>query len=188
MAPRSFREIDSALRAWVGDAHPIDQRRAAKAKRRSARTTTAEQWRAIVLHTRAIGGDARASGKASGERRRMPGRRLGDRVVLIGVLEHGACVIEPRQTAGELLVESREVVRPHLVDREEHDQGRPGRRLAGPQAMLAVQPRRRSADQRRDAAMPAKFGDVNACAHESRLARHEKHQSRGSRYWSVLRT
>ena len=51
----------------------------------------------------------------------MPGRGVGDRVVLHAQRKDGPGPVEPTQPAGEIAVAG-EVVGPHLVDDDEHRQ------------------------------------------------------------------
>ena len=68
----------------------------------------------------------------------MARRRLGDRVVLVRVGEHGAALHQPREAAGELATEPREVVGAELVDRHQHHQRGPRGGARGILRALAV--------------------------------------------------
>src|SRR4029079_17352950 len=68
--------------------------------------------------------DARAIGLATGENRRMTGRGLGIRVILIGVRVNRAALDEPREARLILAAETFEVIVAHLVDGDRDDQPR----------------------------------------------------------------
>jgi hypothetical protein len=60
----------------------------------------------------------------------MTRRRLGDGVILERVREERAVLRQSRQAPGELTAPAVDVVRPHLIDRQEDDQRRASRRGA----------------------------------------------------------
>src|SRR5882672_2221791 len=76
-----------------------------------------------VFDASAVPRYAGAARESTREGHRVTRCRLGDRVVLIRILEYRAVVKKPRETAVELRVEPMQIVRPHLIDREQHDQG-----------------------------------------------------------------
>ena len=51
----------------------------------------------------------------------MPRRGLGDRVIVVRVLEPGAAASESRETAPQLWAESVQIVIAELIDRDEDD-------------------------------------------------------------------
>ena len=115
---------------------PVEERRAAKAPRRRARSRDSEQRSQGIQHTLQVANDSGVRRPHPRENRRMPGRRLGDCVVLVGLGEERPFVRQLRQSTRQLALPAAEVVGPQLIDRDDDDELRPGRwRIRGREAM-----------------------------------------------------
>ena len=109
----------------LGRLKPVEELRTAEPRRRRARTRQSNQGRGRVQHPHGVGDDARVGGPTAREDRRVSRSGLGDRVVLIGVSENRAFAHEQAEAALQLGAIAVQVVRPQLVDGDDHDEPRP---------------------------------------------------------------
>ena len=111
---------------------PIHECRSLESLGRSAeRARPGEQWRRGVQDPNAIRHDARRPREPPGKQRRVSGRGLRDRMVVVRVCEPGASTRQPREASLELRPKPIHVVPAKLIDRDQNyeRQGRGGPRI-----------------------------------------------------------
>ncbi len=118
-----------------GRRHPVVQLGPAEPERRGAGPGRADQGRIIVVHPRQVPRYPGAPRETAREKARVPRRGLGDSVVLVRIGEECSAGRKALEPAGELLLPAVQIVPPHLVHRNHHDQvglvGGPGRQGPG---------------------------------------------------------
>ena len=112
-------------RLRVRAAQPVGERGAGEAPgRRTRAVPPGEQRRGRVGDPDAVHHDPGRPRKPAGEQGGVPGRGLGDGVVVVRVREDGPAADQAGDAAGELGSEPVQVVAPELVDRHEHHERR----------------------------------------------------------------
>jgi hypothetical protein len=86
----------------IASDHPVEERYPHEPPRRRAHHARSDQRRRRVRYSSVVRDDPRMHGLAPRQYRRMPGRRLGHRMILPRVWEERRACPEARQSAGEL--------------------------------------------------------------------------------------